>query len=144
MARRRVTGLTRLVRSLISLRLALTGVAQWVGHWPANLKFASLTPSQGTCWLGCWLGPWSEACKRQPMDVSFTLGCFFPYLSPACPPSQAESMGLSLCTVCRIQSASYSLPSCHHLLCFLEILAYAGISKRKTSTLHFRVGGVYC
>ena len=29
--------------------LALTGMAQWMEHGPANQRVASLTPSQGTC-----------------------------------------------------------------------------------------------
>ena len=37
---------------LISNSVALTGVAQWIEHWPANQRVISRIPSQGTC-LGC-------------------------------------------------------------------------------------------
>ena len=50
---------------------ALSGVAQWVGHHPANNKVISLIPSQGTR-LSCGPGPWLDACKRQPINVSVT------------------------------------------------------------------------
>ena len=51
---------------------ALTGVAQWVGHPPADQKVASSVPGQGTH-LGCRPDPGLEACKRQPIDVSLPL-----------------------------------------------------------------------
>ena len=47
----------------------LTGVAQWVGHCPADKKVASSIPGQGTC-LGCRPGPWLQMCERPLMDVS--------------------------------------------------------------------------
>ena len=33
-------------------QVALTGVAQWIEHGPANQRVAGLIPSRGTC-LGC-------------------------------------------------------------------------------------------
>ena len=36
---------------------ALPGVAQLVGHQPADGKVSGSIPGQGTG-LGCWLGPW--------------------------------------------------------------------------------------
>ena len=45
--------------------LALAGVTQWIEYWPANLKVASSTPSQGM-YLGCGPG----VCERQSVDVS--------------------------------------------------------------------------
>ena len=36
--------------------VVLTGVAQWIECWPANLRVAGSIPSQGTC-LGCGPGP---------------------------------------------------------------------------------------
>ena len=36
--------------------MALDGVAQWIEHWPVNLRVAGSIPSQGTC-LGCRSGP---------------------------------------------------------------------------------------
>ena len=36
--------------------LALTGVAQWIEHQPANERVAGSIPSQVTC-LGCGPGP---------------------------------------------------------------------------------------
>ena len=41
-------------------KMALAGVAQWIEHWPTNLRVAGLIPSQGTC-LGCGPGPQREA-----------------------------------------------------------------------------------
>ena len=60
---------------------ALAGVAQWTGHGPANQRFASLIPSQGTC-LGCGPGPQLGAHKRQPhINVSLPLFLLhFPFL----------------------------------------------------------------
>ena len=55
---------------------AMTGVAQWVGRWPANQKVTSSIPTQGTC-LGCGPGPWLGECERQPISVSLTHQCFF-------------------------------------------------------------------
>ena len=40
-----------------SSTIALTDVAQWVGHGPAKLKVAGSIPSQGTCLTGNWSGP---------------------------------------------------------------------------------------
>ena len=57
------------------VKLALTGVAQWVGRCPANQKVADSTPSQGMC-LGCGPGPQLGACERQHIDVSLTHGSF--------------------------------------------------------------------
>ena len=56
-------------------RLALAGVAQWVGHWPASQKVASSIPSQRTC-LGCRPGPQLGVCERRLIDVSLTHQCF--------------------------------------------------------------------
>ena len=54
-------------------RLALAGAAQWIEHQPANQRFASSIPSQGTC-LGCRPGSQYGACERQPhIDVSLPL-----------------------------------------------------------------------
>ena len=39
-------------------RIALTSVAQWVGHHLAKQKATGSVPNQGTC-LGCGFGPWS-------------------------------------------------------------------------------------
>ena len=64
---------------------ALTSMAQWVGHHPANQKVAGLIPGQGTC-LGCGPGPWIGVCERQPTDVSLTPQCFSPSLFPSLPP----------------------------------------------------------
>ena len=41
-------------------KMALAGVAQWIEHWPTNLRVAGLIPSQGTC-LGCGPGSQREA-----------------------------------------------------------------------------------
>ena len=49
-----------------------------------NQKVAGLIPSQGTC-LGCGPGPQVWVYERQPMDVSLTLLCFSPSLSPSLP-----------------------------------------------------------
>ena len=64
--------------------MALTRVAQLVGHCPAKQKFASLIPVWGTCLsfkYGLLLGP----NERQLMDVSLSHQCFFPSLSPSHP-----------------------------------------------------------
>ena len=63
--------------------LALTGVAQLVGHCPTNQKVASLILGQGTSLgggPGPWLGVWG-VCKRQLMDVSLAHQCFIPSLA---------------------------------------------------------------
>ena len=38
--------------------VALSSVAQWVGHCLKKQKVIGSIPSQGTC-LGCGFGPWS-------------------------------------------------------------------------------------
>ena len=48
--------LVKLKMTNIRSILALTGVAQWVGHRPAKQKVASSILSQGTC-LGCGFCP---------------------------------------------------------------------------------------
>ena len=56
---------------------ALASVAQWIEHWPAHWKVASLIPSQGTC-LGCGPGPQLGVRERQPhIEVSLPP---FPFL----------------------------------------------------------------
>ena len=50
------------------LFVALAGVTQCIGRWPANRGVAGSIPSQGTC-LGCVPGPHWGACERQPIDV---------------------------------------------------------------------------
>ena len=42
---------------LLKFCVALTGVAQWVGHCPTNPKVTSSIPGKGTR-LGCGPGPW--------------------------------------------------------------------------------------
>ena len=42
--------------SIILLKMALAGVAQWIERWPVNQKVAGLTPGQGTC-PDCGPGP---------------------------------------------------------------------------------------
>ena len=56
--------------------MTLTGVAEWVGHCPANQKVDSLIPGQST-YLGCRPGPWSRS-VREAADR-----CFSPSLSPS-------------------------------------------------------------
>ena len=53
----------------LQTKIALAGVAQWIGHPPTNQKVTSLIPSQGTC-LGCGPGPQLLACERQRIGVS--------------------------------------------------------------------------
>ena len=62
----------------IKHRIALTGVAQQIGHHPTDQKFTSLIPSQGTC-LSSRPGPLMAAYKRQSSLPS----TFSPYSS--CP-----------------------------------------------------------
>ena len=59
---------------------ALTGVAQWIEHQPANQRVISSIPSQGTC-LGYWAGPQLEEYERQLTHVSLTHGFFTPSFS---------------------------------------------------------------
>ena len=46
----------------------MTGVAQWVGHCPANQKVTVAIPGQGSC-LGCGPGPHLGLCERQHIDL---------------------------------------------------------------------------
>ena len=62
--------------------VALTCVAQWVGHHPANKKVAALIPGQDTH-LGCRPGPGLGACERQVISVSLAHRRFSP--SPLSP-----------------------------------------------------------
>ena len=64
--------------------MTLVGVAQWIECQPANQEVAGSIPCQGTC-MGCGLGPSLGVCERQPADVSLTLQCFSPSLSPSLP-----------------------------------------------------------
>ena len=48
-----------------SYSLALAGVTQWTGHWPAICKFEGSIPCEGTC-LGCGPGPWLGLWEKQP------------------------------------------------------------------------------
>ena len=66
------------------LGLPLAGVAQWVGHHPADQRVTGSIPSQGTC-LGCGPGPRWGAHGRQPIDVSRTHSYSSPSLSPSLP-----------------------------------------------------------
>ena len=52
--------------------LALTSVAQLVGHRLKKRSVAGLIPGQGTC-LGCGFSPDQGASERQPIDVSLPL-----------------------------------------------------------------------
>ena len=61
---------------------ALTGVAQWVEHWPANQKVAGSISGQGTC-LDYGSDSQLGACERQLIHV--TLACR--YFSPSLPVS---------------------------------------------------------
>ena len=56
-------------------KITLTGVAQWIEHWPANQRVASSIPSQGQgTRMGCRPGPQQGARKREPrIDVSLPL-----------------------------------------------------------------------
>ena len=54
---------------------ALAAVAQWIEHWPVNLKVTGLIPNQGTC-LVCGPGSsWGSLWGNQPINVfpSFSL-----------------------------------------------------------------------
>ena len=62
--------------------VALTGVAHWVGHHPANQKDAYLIPSQGTC-LGCGPAPQLGVCERQLISVSLAHLCFLSFSLPS-------------------------------------------------------------
>ena len=74
--------------------LALTGVAQWVGHQTANQNVSGSIPSQDTC-LGCGPGPQLGACERQPhTDV------FSPSLSPSLPLSLKNKYIKSFFKIC--------------------------------------------
>ena len=62
--------------------VALTGVAQWVGHCPAKRRVICWLPSQGTC-LSCGFGPWSGAFKRQLSNFCLAHhSLFFSFPSP--------------------------------------------------------------
>ena len=59
--------------------VALTGVAQLVGHHPARQKAASSIPQWGTC-LGCGFSPWrghiqeaANQCFSPPLSLSLPL-----------------------------------------------------------------------
>ena len=43
-------------RIIAKNQLPLAGIAQWVGHCPANQKVAGLIPSQAHAWIPGW-GP---------------------------------------------------------------------------------------
>ena len=60
--------------------LALTGVAQLVGHHLRKQKAASLIPGQGTC-LGCGFSPWVGSIQ-QASDQCFSLTLMFLSLFP--------------------------------------------------------------
>ena len=68
-------GICQLLHYLCEQRkrgLALTGVAEWIGRWPANQKVAGLIPGQDAC-LDCGSGPGLRECERQPLNVSLPL-----------------------------------------------------------------------
>ena len=68
-----------------TLELTLAGVAQLVGHHPANQKVTSSVTSQGTC-LGCRFGPWlgrmQEDTNRYFSLTSMILSLSFSLPSP--------------------------------------------------------------
>ena len=70
--------------SIFQWTLALTGVAQWMDHRPANRKVTSSIPSQGTC-LGGGPGPQLGTCKRQLIIVSLAHRCSLPLFLPPFP-----------------------------------------------------------
>ena len=72
--------------------LALTDVAQLVGHWPAKQEVTNSIPSQGTC-LGCGLVPSQGMYKRKPINISFPNWYFFPPLSPLLPSPSSKKKG---------------------------------------------------
>ena len=57
----------------------LTGVAQWVGHYPASQGVTGSIPRQGTC-LGCRPGPWLGTGVQEMADRCFSLSPSFPFL----------------------------------------------------------------
>ena len=63
---------------------ALAGVAQWVECRSVNQKVTGSIPSQDTC-LGCGPGLQLGACKRQPINVSFSHTSAFLSLSFSLP-----------------------------------------------------------
>ena len=64
--------------------VALTSVAQSVGHHPAKRKATSSIPGQGT-FLGRRLVPSSVPYKKQGINAFLSLPRFFPSLSPSLP-----------------------------------------------------------
>ena len=70
-----------------NVEVALTGVAQWVGHHPTNRKFSGSIPGHSTC-LGCGPGPQLVAWEKQLIDVSLAHRSFSPSISPSLPPSK--------------------------------------------------------
>ena len=70
--------------SIKVLGIALTGVAQLVGNYPAKERIAGSIPSQGTC-LGVGSIPRQGVFKKQPINVSVSHQCFSPSLSPSFP-----------------------------------------------------------
>ena len=55
--------------------LALAGWLSLLEHCSIYEMVAGLIPSQGT-YLDCRFDPGQDACRRQPMDVSFSQWCF--------------------------------------------------------------------
>ena len=66
----------------ILFHLALTGMAQLVGHHSANQRATSSIPGWGTR-LGCRSVPGQGAYKKQRTDVSFSHQCFSFSLYPS-------------------------------------------------------------
>ena len=64
----------------LEVYFALAGMAQLVGHQPANQQVTGSIPRQGTC-QGCGPDPQLGACERQLIDVSLAHLCFSPFPS---------------------------------------------------------------
>ena len=73
---------TYLIISKNKITVSLTGVTQWIEHWPVDRKVASPILHQGTL-LGRRPGPQRGAGKRQPIYVSLAHQCFSPSLTPS-------------------------------------------------------------
>ena len=65
-------------------QLALTAVAQLVGHHPTERNVASWIPSQGTH-LGCGFGTWSGRVWEETDQCFFLTLIFSPSRSPSLP-----------------------------------------------------------
>ena len=67
--------------SIKNIDEALASLAQWIEHRSADWRVPGLIPVKGTC-LGCGLDPQCGACRRQPINDSFSSWMFL-FLSPS-------------------------------------------------------------